>query len=175
MPALTEPVSLALAKQHLRISAADMFEDELIGGYIRAAREWVEQFTGHIMIRRPVTETFGGFGQLVTIAARPVHSVVSVTYMDGNGVSQVYVDARLIGFAGRNIVLPALGATWPWATGAAVTLDAGYDQGDEPAQAIDAILLLIAGRYADRETGGLADDVARAAMNCCASLRPVRI
>ena len=53
---MAEPVSVDTAKLHLRVT--DTSEDTLIGGYITAAREWVENYTGQILVQREVVQPF---------------------------------------------------------------------------------------------------------------------
>ncbi len=47
-PPTDEPVSVALARLHARIDQAG--DDQLIAGYISAARTWVEQYLGRALI-----------------------------------------------------------------------------------------------------------------------------
>lgn len=176
---MAEPVSLALAKQQCRIAVADVSEDALLTNYIAAAREHAEQFTGHILMRRQVVESFRAFAwPHIEMSAWPLVSVDSITYSDVAGVTQALAGPRAFLAARPGRVYPALNMAWP-ATAApglvTVTVTAGYADGQCPSRAVDAMLVLIAARYHDRETGGMDGEVVRAAENMVRDMRPVRI
>lgn len=162
---MVEPVSLELAKQHLR---AGDDEDAVISSCIVSARGWVENYTGQILTQRRVSEAIDGFtDRLVTW---PIAGVFSVTYADA-ARSRVTLPADVYDVAA--VARPARlslnsGKTWPSvAPGPGqiiVELDAGYDDpSDIPPGMIRAMLMLIGGYYADRETGGLAGEIENAA------------
>lgn len=74
---MAEPVSLETAKLHLRVF--DASEHALLEVYIRAARQWVEEFTGHIISPRSFVERFDAWGDYLTLYRQPV-TAVAVTY-----------------------------------------------------------------------------------------------
>src|SRR3546814_10666560 len=64
---MAEPVPLALAKAHCRIDPSDTDHDVVLATHIQAAREWVEDFTGLVMVSRTLpsaVEVFGAYVQL---------------------------------------------------------------------------------------------------------------
>src|SRR3546814_3804332 len=69
---MAEPVTLALAKAHCRIDPSDTDHDEVLATYIQAAREWVEDFTGLVLVSRPFTKAVEAFGSYVQLDRRPV-------------------------------------------------------------------------------------------------------
>ncbi len=93
-PPAVEPVSLARAKAHLRIDHDE--EDDLITGWIRAARELSEQYTG----KRWVTQTLrltlarwpddgtSDIAGAIRLPVEPVASVDTVRYFDAAGTEQ---------------------------------------------------------------------------------------
>src|SRR3546814_4946835 len=72
---MAEPVTLALAKAHCRIDPSDTDHDEVLATYIQAAREWVEDFTGLVLVSRPFTKAVEAFGSYVQLDRRPVTAV----------------------------------------------------------------------------------------------------
>ncbi len=56
---MSEPISIQEAAGHLRLDV--VAHGGTLARYIRDAREWVERYTGHLLVRRNVTEHFTGF------------------------------------------------------------------------------------------------------------------
>lgn len=139
-PPTVEPVSVAEAKQHLRIVNSD--EDTLIESYIAAAREWVETFTNRTLVKSTWQYQTDGFsyycidGDPYAVGFRvpraPLISVSSITYLDEAGAEQTLsssyynVDPNVE----PGLVSLAYNQTWPntRATRNAVTVTylAGY-------------------------------------------------
>lgn len=146
---MVEPVSLATAKAHLRV--LDDHENDLISGYIRAAREWVENYTGHVLVRREVTDEHAAFGAFFDLMHRPFDAeTITIAYTDAVGGAQMVSDVTV---SGRR-VRPAFNAWWPSTrpyTAVTVTYTAGYAPGEEPQSLIQAMLLLIGHWWANRE------------------------
>ena len=87
--AAIEPISLAQAKEHLRVSHDS--EDELIAGLIGAARQEVERATGTALINqswRLVLDDWPG-ADLVFVRRGPVREIVSITIFDADGAASV--------------------------------------------------------------------------------------
>lgn len=139
-PPAVEPLTVEEAKAHLRLLVSD--DDAIVGSYVKAAREWVEEM-GSLA---PITQTiemridrfpgqypYGFPGQYdfvphrttltwidryaIQIPRTPLVSISSISYVDTNGVTQT-MDASLyqVSLGGRNIpgrVTPVYGQTWP--------------------------------------------------------------
>ncbi len=167
-----EPVSLAEAKAHLEVDHDD--RDAMIQGIITAAREWVENYTGRILVRRTITEYRAGFGNFLELRHRPVvKDSAIIAYSDGT-----LVDEPVTGFVASarepvRISPPASGY-WP-SIGrhgeVTIAYTAGYASGEVPQAMIHAMLLLIAEFYANREAGSVSADAERAVSSL---LRPFR-
>lgn len=165
---MAEPISLALAKAHLRVTSSA--EDTLISGMIADARAWVEQYTGQTLVQRSRAETIQGFES--RLLAWPISSVEQVSYYDPDRDLQT-LSADVYEVA--NITRPGRlmlksGQTWPSIAAGArqITVDvvAGYDdQADIPGNFIRAMYVLIGGFYANR--GTLDPDVEKAAKRAC--------
>ncbi len=161
-----EPVSLELAKAHCRIT--DSNEDGLICTYVRAAREFVENYTGHILVRRPITQTFDSFSHFLELHNRPVVEIVDIDYTDGDGASQTILPADLLVSAEGYPYRIRHSEIWPTAKTyfpVSVNYVAGYDEGEVPQALIQPILVLIEGMK--KERGGISPDTKRAAEWLC--------
>lgn len=169
------PVTLDDAKWQLRLEADDASQDAEIESLIADAAAWVERYTGHILTARDVTEVFGGFGRL-RLKAWPVKpgATVAVTYADASGTTSV-AGARLLAGSRPAALEPAFGTRWPTLpSGAhvAVTVRAGYEDGDPvPGNLRRAMLVLIGAAYADREGGEAYQAAEQTARALCGSYR----
>jgi uncharacterized phiE125 gp8 family phage protein len=86
----SEPVTLAVAKAHLRIDHDD--ENALIEDWIKSARELAEAHTGRRFVTQQVRVTLGAFpcdpDDIIRLPVGPVASVDSLTYTDEAGATQ---------------------------------------------------------------------------------------
>lgn len=111
-----EPVSLALAKQHLRVEHND--EDELIGEYISSARAWVESYLERSLLRQTwqmILDDFPAVGENIELRMPPAYDIVSFQYLDDEGdATTVDADdyAQLMSVDCGLITL-ASGQAWP--------------------------------------------------------------
>ncbi len=167
---MVEPITVEEARAHLRIDGTD--EDTAIARYIRDARDWVEVYTGHILVRREVTETFSDLRR-VRLRAWPIAAdAVPVVVAAGQPVAGA---ALVVGNRPVHLV-PAAGATFPRiapAVGAvSVRVTAGYaDASQIPGIFMRAMLLLIGGYHADREGGDVFVKAEEAAKSLCRAKR----
>lgn len=146
---MAEPVTLADAKAQLRV--LDTSEDALITSYIVAAREYVENLTGLILVQREVTETRERFGQFLQLNWRPVVSVDPIDYADSDGNAATFADFLPSLYRAR--VYPL--ASFPSVQNnseISITYTAGYAEGEAPQSLVQAILLLVGHWFANRET-----------------------
>lgn len=151
-PATAEPVTLAEAKAHLRVDNAD--EDAVIGGYIAAARDYVEKYTGTFIMPCRVRAFCDSFSDCSRIPMVPLDDVVEIscTLPDGSAhiVSDTIYEVRADGLTAA--VVLKQGQTWPSILAGsriAVTVDVGY--GSVPPAIRHAILLLLGDFYRGRE------------------------
>jgi uncharacterized phiE125 gp8 family phage protein len=136
-----EPVSLSTAKAHLRVT--DDSEDALIESLIVAAREWVENYTGHILVRRMVSQAFNGFDSYFELYHRPVVDVDPIAYTDGDGAPQTLADFAQTTGRYPFRVYPDEQPSTEDNSSVILTYEAGYAEGEEPQALIQAMLLLI--------------------------------
>ena len=153
------PVSLADARHQLRMETEDDSRDDELRCFIADAADWVETYTGHILVERDIVETLDGFSK-ARLKGWPVKpgTSVSVSYLGAAGDVAV-PGVRLLVHRRPVRLLPRLGARWPVvASGTAVTVSyrAGYAQDEViPRSLARAMLLLIAAYDEDREGGDI--------------------
>jgi uncharacterized phiE125 gp8 family phage protein len=172
-PPAEEPVSLAEAKQHLRVDSGD--DDLLIGSLIIAARQAAETITGRQLITarwKLVLDAFPGPslmqsatgasfslpGHAILLAKCPVQSAVSIEYLDMNGTTQVMPasDYVLDAACEPARLTPAFGKTWPSTLpqmgAVSVTFDAGYGTASAVPEGLKSwIKLRVGSLYGHRE------------------------
>lgn len=151
-------------REHLRRESDETDQDTVIESYIAAARGWVEAYTRRRLLTQTVRLTLDGFGRAdaVHLPIAPIQSVSQVQYLDANGTWQT-VDAagyRLITSPSPNELRPAYGQTWPVprldVDVVRIDLVVGYGAAaaDIPEPILQAIRLLVAGWFANRESAG---------------------
>lgn len=145
-----EPVTLAEAKAHLRVT--DAGEDSLISSLIKAAREEVEQSTGLALIAqdwRLYLDNWPPSG-LVRLRRAPVQSVIQVTVYDNLGNPQTVVppagNLDRVNQPARFVMPDGLKAPGRAMNGIEIDFRAGYGVTgvDVPDGLKRAILLLVA-------------------------------
>ena len=169
-----EPVSIELAKAQCRIDGSE--EDALLSLYIGAARQWVEDYTGHILMRRTITHQADCFGRWIDLYRAPVISITSVGYLDTDGEAQTYVGASYDLNRSPVRITHARGGSWPFGDSVLVTYVAGYLPDDVPQALMQAMLLLIAHWWANRENvviGSAANEVPFATRALCDQYRQI--
>lgn len=177
------PVSLDDAKHHLRHAGEDLDVERQaeIEGFIADAVEWVEGYTGHILVAREVTEQFDGFSRL-QLKAWPVkpEATVTMVYEGMAGETTAISGARIFTVRRPAMIIAAAGTRWPSgvASTVSVALRAGYEPGDTvPGNIRRAMLILIAAYDGDREGGDLFVKAEETARSLCdrANLRLRRL
>lgn len=156
---MAEPLSEDELKSHLRKTTDD--ENDLIVSYGIASREWCEEYTGHILAQREVEDTFGAWGDYLTLYHQPITvddptPTLTVEYTDDEGDFIEY-EARVIrDFKYPWTIHPPYGFSFPSLGGPAtikVTYTAGYaTAADVPEIFKQAIRLLVTSMYVNRGT-----------------------
>lgn len=108
-----EPVSVDEAKAHLRVDTAS--EDDLIKGWIAAARRWCETYTNRRFINTTIRYTLDAFSDEMEIPVSPLASVSSITYTDVDGASQTLSASvyQVDTYSQPGRVVLAYNQTWP--------------------------------------------------------------
>jgi len=152
-----EPVSLAEAKAHCRVDGND--DDALITALIRAARESAEHETGRALCTQTRELVLDAFPEAFILRGAPVQSIVSIKYLDLDGIEQTLdpVDYILDNDSEPGFAVVGYGKGWPatQATINAVRLRyvCGYAAAVDVPESIKSWMLLAIGTlYAQRET-----------------------
>ena len=162
-----EPVSLADAKTHIRLTTdaitGDLVEDALVQNLIEAAREYCENYAGVALAEQTVEAHLDGFPRCssIELPLPPLRSVDSVKYKDSTGTTTTLTEGEdyLVdtdSAIGR-IVTP-YGKSWPQFTPwpinpVTICYTAGYTAA--PKTIRQAMLLLVGHWYANREATDL--------------------
>lgn len=140
-----EPVLLADARLHLRLSADETDEDSLIEDVlIPAARRYAESLTRRSFITQHWRLVMDGFPCCIELEKGPVQRIDSITYRDMSGATQTITwaapansvqrssDGTLVADLSAEMptITPAFGSVWPIpmaeAGSVAVNFTAGY-------------------------------------------------
>lgn len=173
-----EPVTLAEAKAHCRVTHSD--DDTRFNALIVTAREWAQGFTGRAFITQTWDYYLDEFPDQIELPLSPLASVSTIEYTDDAGVVQT-LSALRYQVDTRSIVpriSPAYGDSWPSTrevyNAVKVRFVAGYGAAvtahPDCARARDAMLLHIEAHY-DRD-----QQAVKGLMEAAESLlRPLRI
>lgn len=148
-----EPISLAQAKEHLRVVYND--EDDYISGLIVAAREMAEGKLNRTIKQRVRESAFCDWSNIV-LRKPPFVSVESLSYIDTSGQEQ-YLDDYAVRSRSEpaRIALPygfSAPSIQPNDEAIVVRYVAGYPEGEVPQPIIQWMLLVIGTMYENRET-----------------------
>lgn len=162
-----QPVSLELAKAHLRIDSTA--EDIVVQGMIDAATQMVDGPDGNFGLAL-LTQTWdlwlGEFpcGSVIELPLRPVQTITYLQYTDSDGVLQTVDtdDYVLDSKSMPPLIVPAYGASWEATqdirNAVNVRFVAGFGDAvkDVPQRIIQAILLTVGHWYENRGASGAA-------------------
>lgn len=153
-----EPISLAEARQHLRVTSTA--EDSLILSFVAAAREHAESYTR----RRFITQTWDMLLDCfpwwcIEMPHAPLVSVTSIAYVDAAGATQTLDPTKYLVDTktdpGR--ITPAYSEVWPitrWQMNAAtIRFVCGYGDAAAVPQPIKTALRLLVQYFEQREGG----------------------
>lgn len=156
-----EPVTLAQAKAHMRITHSD--DDTWITSRIIGARQWVENYLQRALVQHAYRADIPGFDSAILLPYGPVISITSITYWDTSSPqAQQTVSSSVYTLYGDVVVLTD-GQTWPSISvrpnAVSINYTAGYASTSSPLapaenvpQTVkDAILMMVASGHEQRE------------------------
>lgn len=177
----SSPVSLDEAKRHLAVDHAE--DDALITSLIGAAVAHLDGWSG-VLGRAIVTQTwrqsFPAFATELRLRVGPIESITSVTYLDGNRATQTAATSlyRLLADNLSAIVRLDEASTWPSTykqpDAVTVTWVAGVPAASVPLPIRQAILMLAAHWYQNRETVNVGNIVSTMPFAVSALIAPYR-
>lgn len=176
----TAPVDLTAIKAHCRVTSHE--QDAVLTGYVDAAVEWVEQYTGRALLTQTWQMSLPGFPCRVWLPfAAPLGAVSAITYYDTANVLQtlsasVYTAPA---FAEPAYVMKVDTQSWPSVASRddAVRIEwtAGWSSAEAVPPALRQAVQLLAGHwYENRETtlvGVTSKEIEFAVTALCAPFR----
>lgn len=187
-PPSVEPITLAEAKSHLRVTISD--DDDLIRSYIKSAREAAENYTRRAFVSQVWDLGIDGFwGGEIMLPKAPLISVLSITYTDDDDVEQTLptTDYSVDDFSEPGVIYRARAASWPALTGPGtrgrVRFMAGYRGEGSPGDGAEnvpegikqAIRLYVGHLYENREAVNVGNIVAEMPLAYDSLLHPFRV
>lgn len=178
---MANPVTLDDALRQLQLDeSADAGSIQEAAGFLEDAAAWVEEYTGHLLYAREITQELRGF-ENATLSGWPIkpNAVPVVTYSTQDGATVAVTGVRIDTSRRPARIVPWIGTRWPRIakdTAVSVTFRAGYE-GDElvPGNMRRAILLLISAYDADREGGDVFAKAEASARRLCRWFRIRRL
>lgn len=159
VPPGEEPVDLDTAKHHCRVDGSD--DDMFIGALIGAAREMAEHETGRALCSQTRELVLDVFPEAFVLRGAPVQSLVSVKYLDVDGIERTLnpADTLLDKDSEPGYLMPAYGKAWPDSFPVPNAVRVRYVCGYGAAAAVPVaikhwILLAVGTMYAQRESVG---------------------
>jgi len=159
---VVEPVSLIEAKEHLRVDNFD--QDVLIQGFIQAAREYCELYTGRSFVRRTYRADISSFSDAMQLPGKPIVSISSIKYYNTDSPTVLSTLAASNYELARDTVVRSYSGTWPsvypYSNAVQITYVAGYaptsspeiETENVPAAVRAAIRLIVGDLHENRES-----------------------
>jgi uncharacterized phiE125 gp8 family phage protein len=150
----TEPVTLADARLHLRVT--DTAEDTLISALITAAREYCEHYLQRAVGSQTLELALDEFPEgSIELPMGPVTSITSIKYIDTNQAEQTLSGSAytLDDYSHQSWAVPAYETEWPETLEAANVVKVRYVAGSAtpPSAVLAAMKLIIGHLYENRE------------------------
>ena len=159
-----EPVTLAYAKNHLRVDISD--DDTLIGNLITAAREYAEIFCARSIVQHTYRADLANFYDIMELPLGPVQVISSIKYYDTASPSVLQTLSTAVYALHKDCVYRNNGQSWPSVgTGrpdaVQITYKTGYSDLASPEDTVanvplalgDRALLLLVGDYYENREG----------------------
>lgn len=158
LDAVTEPISLAEAKAHLRVTHAA--EDALIAALITAARQACEGEVNRSLVTQTWEKTLDLFPDAIELPNPPVQAIAGVQYVDATSMLTTTLSSASYTLDNKSEpgwLVPAYGYDWPTPldviNAVTVTYLTGYGDASAVPEVLKAWIKLHLGNlYANRES-----------------------
>lgn len=162
VPPAVEPITLNQAKEQCGLLSIETHADALLQQLVKSARAHVEKICNAVWAPQTIESTCDRFGDLIRLPLGPISSVEHIKYVDPMGATQTLsvdiFDVRKDGLE-PSIALKH-GQSWPRVQpGSRISLR-GIFGGDVPDDVRQAILMIVAHWYLNREAIMRKDDAA---------------
>ncbi len=173
-------------RAHLRMGSGfsdDTTQDDMLAAYLRAAIATIEARTGKALLRRGFELRLRAWAasERQPLPCAPIATIDEISLIGRDGAAMV-VDAarwRLVADMHRPLLVPvgAVLPVIPWGGGVRIRFEAGFgaEWGDLPTDLAQAVMLLAARHYEDRDAGAAPGALPQAVAALCARWRAVRI
>lgn len=156
-----EPLTLAEARQHLRIPAEVTDEDPLIQALIQAVRQFAEGQTSRFLVTQRVLATADCFSPCMTIDRAGVQSITAIRYLDLAGVWQTVPTTDWVADPVDPVrITPRFGRIWPVPMPQIASVQIEFMAGYGPASAVPEgikswMKMRLASLYENREEAAI--------------------
>jgi uncharacterized phiE125 gp8 family phage protein len=162
---------LADARVQLNLTADDDHHDDAVTSSRDLAIGWLEGYASVSLQERDWLWVLDQFSTVIELPRGPLSDVPEVKYYDGDG-TDLTIDAADYSF-GRNRLVAAVGAAWPYANGypggVRVTFTAGFATADDiPLNLMASLKLATTAFFENRSNPDL-----RVAMMMADQMRPI--
>lgn len=153
-----QPVTIEDVKARLRVDFDD--DDQVIAKLIAGAVARIDgpDGIGVAMMQQTWRKSMDCFPCTIRLPGWPVKDVTSITYVDQDGTTQTLAPAAYrVDYDSEPVrIEPAYGTSWPVTRAVAGAVKVEYQLGEAsadnvPADLIDAVCMLVAHRYENRE------------------------
>ena len=156
-----EPVSVAEARDHLRVSIDD--DDILIYNMLVAAREYVEIYCNRSFAKHTYRADLDCFSDEIRLPRKPIQAITHIKYYTAASPSVLTTLSSAVYSLTRDVVIRNYGQTWPAVdtvyNAVQITFQTGYSNLSSPEDVIanvpksvrQAILLVAGDLYENRE------------------------
>lgn len=170
----SEPITTAEAKKQCDIATSDTTHDTLMGTLITAARQKWERDIDRVCMSASAVEKLDCFpcDHAIELAATPVQSITSLTYVDIDGNTQTWSSSNytLDSYRVRPSLVLAYNVSWPTSRGyfgdVTLTYLAGYANAAAVPQVWKQAMLLLIGHWFENRSavsiGNITNDVPQA-------------